>query len=248
MSLIGITKVTRVTRAGSIWLSLSWVIPKPAFLRAGRGISRRVVSSRAITEPPSKTTARSAEDIGEQISRRNKGQSGFACKSRQSASGAYNGSVVKRLPNHCENEGPNSRNASRSDSESFPISSASHLRLPRSLRSCGDSHKLRTSTILCHQSLKSVFSSTCRVFVPSATALPVMLVSWWGLAVPLAIRLFVRKVLQTWFNFFDGLFHADKNFSRCYHCAQPAPHRLLKCQAPACRWKMPSLCWQHMCF
>ena len=55
-----------------------------------------------------------------------------------------------------------------------------------------------------------------------------MLVSWWDLAVPLAIRLCVRKVLQTLLSSFDDLFHADKNFSLVYHCAQPAPHPIVE--------------------
>ncbi len=75
-----------------------------------------------------------------------------------------------------------------------------------------------------------------------------MLVSWWDLAVPLAIRLCVLKVLQTLLSSFDDLFHADKNFSLVYHCAQPAPHPLLKCRWPTRRWKMPSLCWQRHVF
>ena len=39
-------------------------------------------------------------------------------------------------------------------------------------------HKLPTSTILYPPFLRSVFSSTCRAFAQSATALLVMLVSW----------------------------------------------------------------------
>ena len=75
-----------------------------------------------------------------------------------------------------------------------------------------------------------------------------MLVSWWDLAVPLAIRLCVLKVLRMLLSSFDGLFHADKNFSLVYHCAQPAPHQLLKCRWRTRRWKMPSLCWQRHVF
>jgi len=73
--------------------------------------------------------------------------------------------------------------------------------------------KLWGLTILCPPYLRNVSSSTCRAFAPSATAFLVMSVSWWGLAVPLAIRLCVRKVLQTLLNFFDATFPADKNFS-----------------------------------
>src|ERR1700728_3647865 len=49
-----------------------------------------------------------------------------------------------------------------------------------------------------------------------------------GLAGPLAMRLYERKVSQMLLNSFNGLFHADKNFSPVSHCAQPAPHPLSK--------------------
>jgi hypothetical protein len=74
-----------------------------------------------------------------------------------------------------------------------------------------------------------------------------MLVSWWDLAAPLAIRMCVRKVSQTLLNSFDGLFHTDENFSLVSHGAQPAPHPSLKCRWRTRRWKMPSLCCQRMC-
>jgi len=94
--------------------------------------------------------------------------------------------------------------------------------------------------------LRSVFSFTCRAFAQSAIASVVMLVSWWDLAVPLAIRLGVLKVLRMWLSSFDGLSHAGKNFSLVYRCAQPALHPLLKCRRPTHRWKTPFLCWQLM--
>ena len=97
---------------------------------------------------------------------------------------------------------------------------------PRLLRNSGDSHKPPTSTTLCPPFLRSGFSFICRAFAQSVIALLVMLVFWWDLAVPLAIRLCVRRVLQTLLSSFDGLFHADRNFSLAYHCAQPAPRQL----------------------
>ena len=68
-----------------------------------------------------------------------------------------------------------------------------------------------------------------------------------GLGRPAGDPTCVRKVSQTLLSSFDGLFHADKNFSLVSYCAQPAPHPLLKCRWPTRRWKMPSLCWQRMC-
>jgi hypothetical protein len=80
------------------------------------------------------------------------------------------------------------------------------------VRNCGDSQKLPTSTILCPPFLRSVFSFTSRAFAQFAIASVVMLVSWWDLAVPLAIRLCELKVLQMWLSSFDGLSHAGKNW------------------------------------
>ena len=83
-------------------------------------------------------------------------------------------------------------------------------------------------------------------FAQSATASLVMPASWWDLDVQQVIRMCARKACQTFSGCFNGLFHADKNFSRDYHCAQPARHQFPKCPCRTRRWKMPYSCWRGM--
>ena len=64
---------------------------------------------------------------------------------------------------------------------------------PEITEKLGDSHRLPISTIRYPPFLRSVFSFTCRAFAQFATALLVMLVSWWDLAIPLAIGRRLRK-------------------------------------------------------
>ena len=48
-----------------------------------------------------------------------------------------------------------------------------------------------------------------------------------GVRRPAGARMCVHKVSQTWLNSFGGHFHADKNFTLVYRCAQATPQPLL---------------------